>query len=756
MRTSSRARRSGRARAAAVAEPSTRGRERPAAPQKTWTREGADLLAPLHAGARAQRVLTLQRALGNTRVGQIVQRTASVPHNEAPLPESVQGALDSSVGRALEDGPATDVALAVGADAESVRIHDGAKSSRAARDISARAFTVGQDIHFGAGEYQPATHSGQRLLAHELTHTVQQSGASARMVQRSWYDFIGDAADAAWGGAKWVGGKVESGAKAGWRGAKAVGGVVVNEVERIGGAAWDCAKSVGGSLLAPISLTLPGLKLPNSQFLGAAPSMGGSPVGILDSIVDALRHPCIRMVPGYSLLLAGVDKAQGVHGFLKGAWDLLQNPEPILAAIREALSPAMSAIPDTARSLAQKAITFSDPPEGHLMGIWRHLEPKLEYLGASWWDILKETAWDLLWPWPGVGTDLGKVWDHIKGAAGAVWDLDLSGALDHILAVWRLANNIAGRLYGWFFLASVIVGAIVGAFFGGAGAIPGAAAGAKVAIAAGQYLLISTVAAEGLTIAKAGVDLAMGRQTPEENEDDYEQIANSGIVLAITGAMFMVGALAVRFARGVINRVAGRVWRLPALRGRGPRARGDVIEIRVAAAARVTGLLRRHAVTWLESMRRDFPVIDLAEGAQINVTPRPGRAPLYNVTGGRIISVKSSIQVGTDVQSAIRGWVDELSTFSTVRNVSVTSPANRTLMVALQTPLDDAAAAAARAYAQSQGVTLQMFTNLPANHPALVFPDVIPLIMSEAGEVAADEATNGPDAPATNNPREAR
>ncbi|MCU1347405.1 MAG: hypothetical protein JWO56_435 [Acidobacteria bacterium] len=58
-----------------------------------------------------------------------------------------------------------------------VRVHTGPASQRAAEELEARAFTIGREIHFGAGEFQPGTAEGDRLLAHELTHAVQQRNA---------------------------------------------------------------------------------------------------------------------------------------------------------------------------------------------------------------------------------------------------------------------------------------------------------------------------------------------------------------------------------------------------------------------------------------------------------------------------------------------------------------------------------------------------------------------------------------------------
>lgn len=75
-----------------------------------------------------------------------------------------------------------------GYDFSHVRIHTGEKASAVARAINARAFTLGRDVAFGPGEYAPGTTEGNRLLAHELTHVVQQNapGKANTILQRAW------------------------------------------------------------------------------------------------------------------------------------------------------------------------------------------------------------------------------------------------------------------------------------------------------------------------------------------------------------------------------------------------------------------------------------------------------------------------------------------------------------------------------------------------------------------------------------------
>lgn len=70
-----------------------------------------------------------------------------------------------------------------GADFSAVRIHTGPQAAQASRQLNAAAFTVGHQVFFGAGAWQPDSGAGRELIAHELTHTIQQGAAP--QVQRS-------------------------------------------------------------------------------------------------------------------------------------------------------------------------------------------------------------------------------------------------------------------------------------------------------------------------------------------------------------------------------------------------------------------------------------------------------------------------------------------------------------------------------------------------------------------------------------------
>ncbi|GCL38272.1 hypothetical protein SR1949_33860 [Sphaerospermopsis reniformis] len=85
-------------------------------------------------------------------------------------------------GQPLGDNIREPMEQAFGADFGGVKVHTDSHSDGLNRSIQARAFTTGQDIFFRQGEYNPGSPGGQELLAHELTHVVQQNGG---MVQRS-------------------------------------------------------------------------------------------------------------------------------------------------------------------------------------------------------------------------------------------------------------------------------------------------------------------------------------------------------------------------------------------------------------------------------------------------------------------------------------------------------------------------------------------------------------------------------------------
>lgn len=115
--------------------------------------------------------------------GQWVQRrptgdgATTVSHRVASGIESSRGA-----GQALDVPTRSFMESRMGADFGDVTVHTDSKAAGLSKALNAQAFTVGRDVYFNEGKYQPKSDEGKRLLAHELVHVLQQKGA--QKVQR--------------------------------------------------------------------------------------------------------------------------------------------------------------------------------------------------------------------------------------------------------------------------------------------------------------------------------------------------------------------------------------------------------------------------------------------------------------------------------------------------------------------------------------------------------------------------------------------
>ena len=91
---------------------------------------------------------------------------------------SVQSRIQSSrgLGKPLPAGTRNFMETRIGANFSQVNIHTDARAVQMSKDLKAQAFTVGRDIYFNQGKYNPESSEGKHLLAHELTHVVQQKG----------------------------------------------------------------------------------------------------------------------------------------------------------------------------------------------------------------------------------------------------------------------------------------------------------------------------------------------------------------------------------------------------------------------------------------------------------------------------------------------------------------------------------------------------------------------------------------------------
>jgi hypothetical protein len=110
-------------------------------------------------------VMHLQKTAGNATV------SAALEEQDPSLVKDVVG---SGGGAPLDKDTRGFMESRLGADFSNVRVHTDATASESARSVQAYAYTVGSDVVFQSGKYEPESDSGKRMLAHELTHVVQQ------------------------------------------------------------------------------------------------------------------------------------------------------------------------------------------------------------------------------------------------------------------------------------------------------------------------------------------------------------------------------------------------------------------------------------------------------------------------------------------------------------------------------------------------------------------------------------------------------
>src|SRR3984893_8876253 len=105
---------------------------------------------------------------GESSPSSLATNLSSSKGSGVPLPMSTREHMESSFG----------------ADFSNVRIHAGSDAMQMNRDLNAQAFTHGSDVYFNSGKYDTGTKQGQHLLAHELTHVVQQGNSDPAVIHR--------------------------------------------------------------------------------------------------------------------------------------------------------------------------------------------------------------------------------------------------------------------------------------------------------------------------------------------------------------------------------------------------------------------------------------------------------------------------------------------------------------------------------------------------------------------------------------------
>ena len=128
---------------------------------------------------------TIQRKCTKCDEEETIQTKSNNPSLDSASP-TLANQINSSkgMGQPMDSNTRTFMESRFNMDFSKVKIHSDSRSSELSNQINAQAFTIGKDIYFNSGKYQTSTLKGKKLLAHELTHVVQQSKNSDLGIQR--------------------------------------------------------------------------------------------------------------------------------------------------------------------------------------------------------------------------------------------------------------------------------------------------------------------------------------------------------------------------------------------------------------------------------------------------------------------------------------------------------------------------------------------------------------------------------------------
>jgi len=316
---------------------------------------------------------------------------------------SVSSKINTSKGQGQSLPPAvgSEMGSKIGADFSNVKIHQDVQANKLSESIGAQAFTHGSDIYFNKNKFDPGSPGGKHLLAHELTHVVQQ-GAAIRKKPEEEDEVIQEAPE-----------KVQRG--------------ILDDLAGAAGAAWDATGgqmvdaagnvlTVGADFFWSLLSNLAPLLVPILREISAKGILGF----LKDKISAALSH-----------IFDGLGNSGGVLGGLTELFGgLVTKASEIVSALASGdcgpLFAAMNQLKETVAAMAGEAwnaiSNFFAPVGEFFSDLWQSWgAPVLDWLGqtaSDVWTYIQELGSEI-WNWTlPVRNALGAAWDWVKEMLG--------------------------------------------------------------------------------------------------------------------------------------------------------------------------------------------------------------------------------------------------------------------------------------------------------------------------------------------------
>ena len=481
-------------------------------------------------------------------IAPIVQRRADSPGmvEIAIAPQLVHEVL-MSPGQPLDSATRAFFEPRFGYDFSNVRVHADSKAAESAQALEAMAYTVGNDVVLATeGGYATAM-TGKKLLAHELTHVVQQGGAPMhpQVIDVSHPAGVSSTSRSNVGvspnSLTYTAGPVLQRQSFFENFQSGLSGAFESGTEFIKSSADDAARAALSVLGTPDPSTIMGL-------IERALHMPGVGEAILSHSALAPHRKQIEQ-----LLVS--------HGAFEVVGNFIQNPKAHVDQISQSLVPYIAegqrvAIENSNDLLVQ----FNIPPE-YRDRVSRIMVPLAQMATSAFNFVIEEIILDtvLFWQLRSENQIYDAAWKNYKAGTIDTFDLIvehidivlnvLGRAADLIPLVLSGAGLVAGGAAGGT-VGSVVPGAGTAAGSGGGGGV-GGGTGLAASEVVGLVLVIAPAAVEGIRGSKAGLELALADQNEEQRQQDSGQIAASIIGLAIMAALAFAPGLALRLGKAI-------------------------------------------------------------------------------------------------------------------------------------------------------------------------------------------------------------
>ena len=441
----------------------------------------------------------------------------------------------------------------IGADFSKVRIHNDFESHHLSKLINAQAFTHGNDIFFNTGKYDTTTEQGQRLLAHELIHTLQQGASETKNEKYPRLKTIH---------AKFLQLQRE-----------------VNELQNMNAAANLHKSDLDVQMFEmPSFASLTGI----AKYFNI--DLPDNPIDATEKVLNVLQNPYVRpalsILPGFDSLIMTLQVTLKMYRFIEY---VIKNKEKIIGEIKAYIEKKLDQVEPALKEKLRSA--FGPVDHRHFVAVWEaHLLPMLKHLKDNWWETIKDTLWEQIWPFEGLtsitainpadstglGKDLLDIKDHFEQGWDEMKKMNFSKFLDQSMLVSKGLTGVINRFYGWAAIIIVasetlagagIAGVFSGGTLSGAGAAAGFGAGLATAGSIGEALLIATVAIDASILVKSILSLndfdsmLVSEEILRENNEYYKQIAQTSISLTLTGLLFALAYLGGKIAEALLSKL---------------------------------------------------------------------------------------------------------------------------------------------------------------------------------------------------------